>query len=255
MRHDDEYTRNEQDFDKLEPEMISERSPFIKWLDNYWYHYKWPTIIISFFAILAIMLTFQMINRPEYDETFLYACTYRMNVEEYQDYEQLLEKILPDDYDGNGEKSINIMSYQIYSEEEFYEASSIAEANSDSFSLNGKYNTDEFHNFSQYSMTGECSVYLISEYLFNQLRSAERLRPIAELYEGQALPAGVTEDGFGIRISTTDFYNYNPAAQILPDDMILCLLRPTVWGGSSNDVRYERSVAFFHAIADYRIKN
>lgn len=255
MRQDDQYNQNEHDFDKLEPEQIAERSPIIKWLDNYWYHYKWPTIIITFFVVLGIMLTVQMINRPEYDQTFLYAGTYRMNSEEYLDYEQLLERVLPDDYDGDGEKSINIMSYQIYSEEEYYEEASIAEANSDSFSLNGKYNTDEFHNFSQYSMTGECSVYLISEYLFNQLRSAERLRPIAEVYEGKALPVGVTEDGYGIRIKDTDFYTYNPAAQVLPDDMILCLLRPTVWGGSSDDITYERSVEFFCAIADYRIKN
>ena len=255
MREENQYNRNEQDFDKLEPELITERSPFIKWLDNYWYHYKWPTIFVAFFGILAIMLTVQMITRPKYDETFLYACTYRMNAQEYQDYEQLLERVLPDDYDGNGEKSINIMSYQIYSEDEYYEAASIAEANSDSFSLNGKYNTDEFHNFSQYAMTGECSVYLLSEYLFNQLKSADRLRPVAEIYEGKELPVGVTDDGFGIRIKDTDFYIYNPAAQILPDDMVLCLLRPTVWGGSSNETNYDRSVEFFCAIADYRIKN
>ena len=23
-----------------------------RWLDNFWYHYKWPTVIIAFFAIV-----------------------------------------------------------------------------------------------------------------------------------------------------------------------------------------------------------
>ena len=78
--------------------------------------------------------------------------------------------------------------------------------------------------------------------------------PISSLYEGRALPLGVTEDGCGVYISATDFYQYNPTAQILPDDMILCLLKPAIKGQSSKEENYAKEKAFFCAIADYQTK-
>lgn len=240
--------------EKLEPELIVERSPVLAWLDNFWYHYKWHVIVGAFFVAVFIIAMAQMISRPKYDTAFLTAGTYRMNTEERADFEELLDDILPTDYDGNGEKNVNLIIYQIYSEAEYNEEVSIAEANSEQFAINGKYNSDEFNNFSQFTMTGECSVYLLSEYLFDTLRTGHRLRPVSDLYGEGELPAGLTEDGYGVRISDTDFYKYNPAAQALPDDMILCILEPTVWGGSSDSEKYARSEALFMAIADYQVK-
>ena len=42
------------------------------------------------------------------------------------------------------------------------------------------------------------------------------------------LPEGVTADGYGIRLSETDFYRNNPAARVLPADTVLCLHTPVL---------------------------
>ena len=42
-------------------------SKVLKWLDNFWYHYKWPFVIITFFVSLAIVLTVQLVSRENYD--------------------------------------------------------------------------------------------------------------------------------------------------------------------------------------------
>ena len=45
----------------------------LKWLDNFWYHYKWPTIIAAFFiAVFAICIA-QAVTRSEYDMYVRYA--------------------------------------------------------------------------------------------------------------------------------------------------------------------------------------
>jgi len=40
--------------EKIEAGEIVVENRFLRWLDNFWYHYKWHTIIISFFVIMAL---------------------------------------------------------------------------------------------------------------------------------------------------------------------------------------------------------
>ena len=57
-----------------------------------------------------------------------------------------------------------------------------------------------------------------------------------------------------IALMDTDFYKYNPAAQIYPENAILCLHKPTISGRSKNEARYAEDVAFFKAIADFEVQ-
>jgi len=253
MKQEDQNLREPREDDKLEAEFHYEQNKILKWLDNYWYHYKWVTIITAFFVIVGLILVVQLVNKPKYDINFTCACSYRMNAAEYEAYEELVNKFLPEDYDGNGEKAVNIMVYEIFSEKEYEEAKSEAEANSSEFFVNAKYNADELKNFSQYSMMGESYLFMVSEHLYQQLKAGERLMPVSELYEGQDMPQGVTEDGYGVLMGQTDFYQKNSAAQVLPEDMILCVLRKAEFKQGSTDVeRYNHAIDLFHAMVDYK---
>lgn len=246
--------------DKLEAAEITAASPVLRWLDNFWYHNKWTVIIVTFFVTIGIICLIQFIERPQYDTSLAYATHYRMNNAERADFEALLNRICPEDFDKNGEKSVNIVVYQVYSEEE-YEAESeayAAETNENgepnAFYLNRKYNSDEYKNFNSFTMTGETSIYIISPYLYNLLMTADRLKPLAEVYTDGNLPKGAMADGFGIQLSETDFYKYNPAARAIPETAILCLHRPTLAGRGRNAELYGDDVDFFRAIADFEAK-
>lgn len=39
----------------------------LKWLDNFWYHHKWATIITAFFLVVAVVCCIQIFNRKTYD--------------------------------------------------------------------------------------------------------------------------------------------------------------------------------------------
>ena len=248
------------DSDKPEARDIMESSPALRWLDNFWYHYKWTVIIVAFFVSVAVIGIVQMVNRPNYDTSVCLASPYKMNKEERADMEALFRKICPEDFNGDGEKLVNLVEYQIYSEEEFeseadrYEAMTDENGNSDQFQINRKFNSDEYKNFSNFTMTGETSVYVLSPYLYDLLVSAERLKPLSEVYTDGTLPAGALPDGFGIALKDTDFYKYNPAAQIYPENAILCLHKPTISGRSKNEARYAEDMAFFKAIADFEVR-
>ena len=248
------------DSDKLEAGDIVAASPALRWLDNFWYHYKWTVIVVAFFVAVAVVGIVQMVNRPQYDTSICLASPYKMNKEERADMEALLERICPEDFNGNGEKLVNLVEYQIYSEEEFeseaerYEAMTDEAGNPDQFQINRKFNSDEYKNFSNFTMTGETSVYILSPYLYGILRDADRLKPLSEVYTDGTLPEGALSDGFGIALKDTDFYKYNPAARIYPENAILCLHKPTISGRSKKEARYAEDVAFFKAIADFEVR-
>lgn len=248
------------DSDKPEARDIMESSPALRWLDNFWYHYKWTVIIVAFFVSVAVIGIVQMVNRPNYDTSVCLASPYKMNKEERADMEALFQRICPEDFNGDGEKLVNLVEYQIYSEEEFeseadrYEAMTDENGNPDQFQINRKFNSDEYKNFSNFTMTGETSVYVLSPYLYDLLVSAERLKPLSEVYTDGDLPTGALPDGFGIALKDTDFYKYNPAAQIYPENAILCLHKPTISGRSKNEARYAEDMAFFKAIADFEVQ-
>ena len=248
------------DGDKVEARDILETSPTLRRLDNFWYHYKWTVIVVAFFVVVAVVGIVQMVNRPSYDTSICLASTYRMNKTERAELEKLLIRICPEDFNGDGEKLINIVEYQIYSEEEFnaeaerYESMTNEDGEGDQFQINREFNKDEYNNFNNFTMTGETSVYILSPYLYNLLVSAGRLKPLSEIYGEDSLPAGALTDGYGVALKETDFYRYNAAAQIYPENAIVCVHKPTVAGRSKNEARYAEDVAFFRAIVDFKVQ-
>lgn len=249
------------DGDKLEAGDIKAASPALRWLDNFWYHNKWTVIVVAFFVTVAVVGIVQMVNRPRYDTSICLGSTYRMNQEERADLEALLQRICPEDFNGNGEKLVNVTEYQVYSEEEIlaemdrYEAMTDEEGNPDQFQINRKFNVDENNNFIAFTKTFETSVYILSPYLYGILKDGNRLKPLSEVYPDGNLPEGALSDGFGIALKDTDFYKYNPAAQVYPENCILCLaLNSEVIGRSSKPELYAQDVAFFKAIADFEVQ-
>ncbi len=245
---DPQNDRQAVETDKLEAASLTETSPVIRWLDNFWYHYKWTVIVIAFFVSVAVVGIVQMASRPQYDSSIVVATHYRMDTAERTAFNNLLNQIC-DDYDDNGESLVNIMIYEIYSEYEYDSISDVYEAESDHFDFNRKYNSDEYNNFNQYTMTGESSIYILSPYLYETLRESDRLMPLSEIYGESELPAGARADGYGIDISQTVFYQYNPAAkEALTESAILCFHRPTISGHTSEASVLQNEKDFFRAI-------
>ena len=44
-----------------------------KAIENFWYHYKWPTLIIAFFALFFLIAIAQMSSKSAYDAHLLYT--------------------------------------------------------------------------------------------------------------------------------------------------------------------------------------
>ena len=90
---------------KLAETEISKKGNFLKWLDNYWYHYKWHTIIVGIVAVILIVCFWQMGSTKKHDTVIVYAGPMCLTTNETLQLQEVLSGVLPSDKDKNGEKS------------------------------------------------------------------------------------------------------------------------------------------------------
>jgi hypothetical protein len=123
------------DNEKYEGGDIVIRSPFMQKLENFWYHYKWQSLIALFVVFTLVICSVQLCTREEYDVHVLYAGVDDIGMtasEGRLDYHVLYSslKFCTEDYDGNGEIVPNFQTLFLPSEEEIEEINRAnAEAN------------------------------------------------------------------------------------------------------------------------------
>lgn len=198
-----------------------------RWLDNFWYHYKWPVLIGGFFAIVLLICILQMCGKEsEGDINLVLAGPYSVTADEatYNDLQKCLATYLPRDYNEDGEKKVDLAPYTIYSEEQ------IKAANGE---VNTSSNTGNYNTYTDYLTTGDAGILFLDSWLFEELvTKTAHLQELTEV-------VGKTPDGaildangkcYGVRLGDTALYRENSAIRVLPEDTVICLMKPMVYG-------------------------
>lgn len=232
------------DKQKLEERAIrlDERNTVVRWLDNYWYHYKWHTIIGAFVALVIVMMLVQCQSENGNDCVVTYCGPFGFLTAETEGVRDALNETLPEDYDKNGEKYVEFVRYQVYSEEEMLAEK---EANDGEGTVNLAYNAQQVELFNDFMMTGECSIYLLSPYIYDYISPRNNLKKLSEVMS--AVPENAYDD-YAIRLGDTAIYRDTPTLQLLSPDTLICLTVPYALGRSSNETYYAQSMETFLAI-------
>ncbi len=97
---------------------------FLKWLDNYWYHYKWHTIFAAFGIFVIAIVTAQMIGREPTDAYIMYIGGQAIPDTQYQDIRDSFGKVASD-RSGDGKVVVNFSKTAYISDLENDLASSV----------------------------------------------------------------------------------------------------------------------------------
>ena len=193
----------------------------VSWIENFWYHYKIPTVIALFFLVVVVVCAVQMCSNRDYDGTVVYAGPYQFTANEKRTIETTLGDVLGIDINRDGAALYALVNYQVASKEEI---------ESSEGSISSSYSSTQYSTYSNYLLTGDASICILSGYLYEQLRSNDRLLPLSDV---SAQAAAKSEDGTGIRFRDTELYAQSKVLQSLPEDTYLCILRPYIVGQSS----------------------
>ena len=234
---------------------LTPKGPFFEKLDNFWYHNKWKVIIITFFAIVFIVGIVQIVGKTDPDATIVVAVPEAVTPLQSAEISSSLVSLMPGDSNGDGKKEVQIIAYAVYSEEEFEEANHTEiETEADGGLhyvpvVNQSYNAEQYDEYSKYLLTGEATILFVSEYLYSNLIANDRVLPLSEVF-GDDLPAvaALMGDGYGVRLGDLAIYDYVDALNVIPEDTMVCILRPYIWGASSKADKYEYSKSLFENI-------
>lgn len=243
------------DFDtgRLEAGEINLKSSrILSFLDNFWYYHKWKVIIIAFFAIVVIVGAVQIIGKDKTDASIIIAVPKTVYADEYQSIQQDLTALMGKDSNGDGKKVLVITTYPIYSEDEMKLANE-SETDDDGryiTMVEGYYNSSKLEEYTDYLKTGEVSILFVSEYLYSNLVTNDRVKPLSDIF-GEDIPSSALPDGFGLRLVDMPIYKYSEGLSALPEDTVVCLLRPYIWGASSDKEKYSFTEYYFKSIANF----
>ena len=237
--------------EKLAGEEIAIRNPVFSWFENVWYHYKWTIIVVAFFLFAAIVCFAQCATTPNKDVYITFGGSHTMTSEELAAVERVFADLSKVTFSENT-PAVGIVSYPFYTEEELrtlYTDPETGDFNGAAFNSAKGMNANRLDELSSYMMTGECSIWLVNQSVYEaQHMAGERSVPLAETFG--TTPAGAYDE-YAIRLGDTAFYQYYEALQVLPADTLIVFTRSYFMGASSNAETYAQYKALYRAIVEF----
>jgi len=249
--------RNEKD-DRLSGDVKIE-TPFTKRLENYWYHYKWHTIVAVFLLVVFLVVGLQMCRKESYDTYVLYAGDKEISRNSKDGEIPLYNTVLSslgksaEDYNGDGEVVVSLTTLLALTSEQIKDAESNPELEVNYGLLQSDRQTLEDR-----MLYSEYYVCLISPAVYEQFKSIDGVEIFAPLQS--YAPMGADLEYYSeraIKLSSTDFYSL-PGISELPEDTLICLRLSSAvadaFGGERNEEIFKNAEKVIKNILTYSAK-
>ncbi|MCI8331872.1 MAG: hypothetical protein HFE78_03515 [Clostridiales bacterium] len=224
-----------------------------KWLENYWYHYKWRTIIIAFFAVVITVCTVQMLQKKSYDAYILYSGPKVFTSEQETALTNALRYVVSD-YDDNGETNLCLTKLILMSEQELEEAKEQAKEEGSTLAYNYDTRQRTKEQLGMEMMTGNSYLCFLSEYIYEEYKDHDRFAPLADVLGYHPENA---EDAYSIYLANTEYGTYfSDAFSCMGENVIVCIRQPNVVDQYAKDAmdEYQNNVQILKKIIEFKVQ-
>ena len=224
--------------EKLNADIKIEGAFFSK-LSNFWYYHKWHVICgVVIFALLLMFIN-QISIGEKNDGFVLMGGPYLPTVSEKQGMYLAFSEVVTADYNEDGERSVEIIHYEVYSTEQFRALPGIDKSST--------ANVENIKGLNNLITVGDYPVCIIDEWLYEDLKSAGGVRPLSELFS--SVPECALDE-YAVRFKDTEFAKTFSAFSSLPESTVICLRTKGVFG--ADEKLYKNAEELFCAIIEYR---
>ena len=235
------------------PEM---KSTFLAKLENFWYYYKWHSIIALFLVFCITICSLQLCTKKTYDVYVLYAGNAYVgrtakdgDIPAYKRLETTLSG-RADDYNDDGETNLSLYTLGFLSESEKTEEAPFTESI--------LVQDEEFFLYN-YIMGngGNYNVAFISPYVYEKYHvysDVTMFMPVAGYLDTDYTEYELYSD-YAVKLSSTTLYKNNASIrEILPEDTLIVLkIKSYTASGfdkSGTEARYAASESFFRSLLE-----
>lgn len=223
-------------------------TPLSEKLDNFWFHHK-GKVIVGFLLLLVLILTVsQIVGRRDNNVMLAYAGPGYLSGEQQNAMQDLLSSVVSKKI-GDGDFLVGVTQYQVYSEAQIESIRAETFEDGEQKFINSEFNSENYENLYAYIMTGDTAILMLDPWLYQELLRNGRLAPMSELFTVQ--PTAVDEKGYGVRLGETAIYDSYAVVSQLPEDTVLCFLKPQVIGKTSKTKAYAEMQETFRAIVGF----
>ena len=222
-----------------------------KWLDNFWYHYKWVTLVTAFFTVTLLIIIIQMITKTNPDSNILYGGPAVLTANQTKEIENAFNALLPEDFNGDGEKITSLQAITLMTKEQIAKAEAEAAENSSVFVYNPHSLENNKTSFSTQLFSGEYVICLIDPEQYKNAYKAGGFAPLSELFGENNIPEYAYDD-CALLLSETNFSKFFTAMSVFPDDTLICVRKMSsvsaIKGKSKAEREYNNQLRLFYSI-------
>ena len=208
----------------------------VSFWENFWYHHKWKTIIITFVAVLLIVCFAQMETQDKADVYFMYAGPGFLTANEARRMQDAVKQIMPD-YNEDGEKGVFLADFNYLNAEQIAEKKAQALEEGVDLTFDNYGNANVYEQYEMEVIAGESVIYILDPALYETVKKAGGLMPLAEVL-GE-LPAEAVDET-GIRLADLKFARFFTAMNVFPEDSVLCIRRVSTMSVFKGQKKTER---------------
>lgn len=194
---------------------------FFKWLDNFWYHHKWKTIIASFLLLTLIVCCVQFFGREESDIYILYAGPYKFGQTDTRRMQSAFAAVAGD-RTGDGKCNVTLIDLYMMSDEQIAGEVAKAEAAGVDVRVNYELFRSNRKTFDEQILAGDAVICLLDPWLYADVRDAGGFLPLDEVLGER--PSYAVDD-YAVRVADTPMGQYFSILAGLDGDTLLCVRR------------------------------
>lgn len=200
-------------------------STLLSKLDNFWYHYKWHTIVALFLIFTITICSLQMCTKTKYDVHILYSGSHEIkrtstdgDIAEYATFLSSFKRVA-NDYDNDGNVSLSLKDLFMLSDKEIEEI----QKSDSSIEINRSLLIENKDILSETLIYSDYYVCLFSKSVYDEYKTIDGIEMFSPL--SSYVHDGTSVEFYtdtAIYLSSTGFYSL-PGVCNLPNDTLICL--------------------------------
>jgi len=220
------------------------KQTFSQWFENFWYHYKWHSLIALFLAFTITVCSLQMCQKESYDIHVMYAGGYE--IERKSDtgatpaYQTMLSSIVraAADYDENGSVTVNLRDLFVLTNEEIEKIES-----EKGIEVNYPLVKENLDVFLQNLSVSDYYVCFLSKAMYDQYSKIDGVDIFHDLTPYVNADTHLEYyTNSAIYLSSTGFATM-PGIKDMPEDTVICLRKITLVASHFNKDKAEEQFA------------
>ncbi len=210
---------------------------FRKWLDNYWYHYKWQTLIALLFIVTLLIGLWQCVfEKQNFDVYLLYVGPEYIEGGEHQAILDTFESLASTtDFQGGGDGSrdeVNLQNIVYMSDAQIKEYEEMFREDGD-----GAFIYDRMKNLTAYQTFQTLVAKSDNVIMFLDPALAKDAAGVGAMFAVKDMLGdvpGITADGFGVDIYEAGLPDAYPSLKAFPEGTVMCLCATSRKTSASN---------------------